>query len=149
MKTLFKTAAHLVVFLLPMLCLSGVVIGQSDAPEQVVIFRGGVTISDETDPIIMEIERRLNVDIVLKTADWSEIAQVRNLDLGAGEDIDIYHHMDLNPQWINDEVIIPIEDYITPENHPYLTAITSSPTFAPLKRDGHVYYIPMISHGWD
>ena len=150
MKTFFKAVAHMVIFLLPLLFLSGIAMGQSDsAPVRIVIFRGGVNIDAATDPIIQEIDRRLGVEIVFKTADWSEIGQVRNLDLGAGEDIDIYHHMDLNPQWINDEVIIPLDDYITPENHPYLTAITSSPTFSPLKRDGHIYYIPMISHGWD
>ncbi len=150
MKTLFRTAIHTIILLLSLLALSGIALAQDNPPpEQIIIFRGGVTLDDASDPIILELERRLNVDIVFKTADWSEINQVRNLDLGAGEDIDIYHHMDLNPQWINDEVIIPLDDYITPEDHPYLTAITSSSTFAPLKRDGHIYYIPMISHGWD
>src|SRR5690606_29400147 len=134
--------------LVSLVALQGPLAGQEDRPT-ITIFRGGVAIDYNSDPIITELENRLNVNIEFLTSDWSEVAQVRNLALGAEEDVDIYHHMDLSLQWVNDEIIIPLDDYITPENHPYLYSITTSDLFASLKRNGETYYIPMISHGWD
>ncbi len=125
----------------------GPVAGQD--PVTITVFRGGVTLDYNNDPVIQEIEKRLNINIEFMTAAWSEIGQVRNLALGSGEDVDIYHHMDTSPQWIEDEVIIPLDEYIDPEKHPYLTAITSSPMFEAMKYEGKTYYIPMIAHGSD
>lgn len=122
---------------------------QQGPRETITIFRGGVTIDWDTDPILMAIEDRMNVDIKFLTADWSEIPQVRNLALSTEEHVDIYHHMDTNPRWIEDELIIPLDEYINAEDHPYLYALTNSPLFAPMKRDGQTYYIPMISDGSD
>ena len=69
--------------------------------------------------------------------------------MSTDEDIDIYHHMDTNEQWIDDEFIIPLDDYIDPERHPYLYALVNSDAYADMKRDGQVYYVPMLSGGSD
>ena len=122
---------------------------QAQDPVPLTIFRGGVDIDPNTDPVMQELERLTDTDITFKTAAWSEIPQVRNLALSVEEDVDIYHHMNLDPQWIEDEVIIPLDDYINPEDHPYLTAITSAETFANAKYEGQTYYIPMISDGYN
>lgn len=140
---------HLFVLVLVLILgLQSVVVAQEDRT-QITIFRGGVTIDYDSDPIITAIEDRMNININFLTSDWGEIAQVRNLALGAQEDVDIYHHMDLNPQWIDDEIIIPLDEYITEENHPYLYSLVNSDLFASLKVDGQIFYIPMIAHGWD
>ena len=115
----------------------------------ITVFRGGVTIDWDSDPIILELENRMNVDIKFVTSGWGDINQVRNLALASDEDIDIYHHMDLSPQWIDDGVIIPLDDYITPDKQPYLYSVTHSDTFKPMLRNGHIYYIPMTSDGFD
>jgi putative aldouronate transport system substrate-binding protein len=125
------------------------VAAQEGPRETITIFRGGVTLDWDADPILLAIEDRMNVDIKFLTADWGEIPQVRNLALSTEEDVDIYHHMDTNQRWIDDELIIPLDDYINAEDHPYLYALTHSPLFAPMKRNGQTYYIPMISDGSD
>lgn len=117
--------------------------------ETITIFRGGVTLDWETDPIIQEIEARTNTDIQFATVDWGDINQFRNLAMSTEEDIDIYHHMDTNYQWIEDGFIIPLDEYIDPERHPFLTALVNSDAYADMKRDGQVYYIPMLSGGSD
>ncbi|NJN82751.1 MAG: extracellular solute-binding protein, partial [Caldilineaceae bacterium] len=117
--------------------------------ETVTIFRGGVTLDWDTDPIIQEIEARTNTDIQFATVDWGDINQFRNLAMSTEEDIDIYHHMDTNYQWIEDGFVIPLDDYIDPERHPFLTALVNSDAYADMKRDGQVYYIPMLSGGSD
>ena len=121
----------------------------SEDPVTLTIFRGGVTIDWDTDPVILAIEEANNVDIQFLTSDWGEINQVRNLAMSTEEDIDIYHHMDTSPQWIEDELIIPLDEYINAEDHPFLYALTNSPIFAPMKRNGQTYYIPMLSDGSD
>jgi len=121
----------------------------SEPQDTITIFRGGVTIDWDTDPVILEIEERMNVDIQFLTSDWSEIAQVRNLAMSTEEDVDIYHHMDTSQQWIDDELIIPLDEYINAEDHPYLYTLINSPLFAPMKRNGQTYYIPMVSDGSD
>jgi ABC-type glycerol-3-phosphate transport system substrate-binding protein len=115
----------------------------------ITIFRGGVQIDWDADPVVLAIEDKMNVDIKFLTSDWSEIPQVRNLALSTGEDVDIYHHMDTNPQWIEDGAIIPIDEYVNPNDHPYLHALINSPLFEPMKRDGKTYYISMLSDGSD
>lgn len=120
-----------------------------EAAVPITIFRGGVTIDWDEDPIIRAIEEEMNVDIQFLTSDWGEINQVRNLAMSTEEDVDIYHHMDTSPQWIEDELIIPLDDYINAEDHPYLYSLTQSPVFAPMKRNGQTYYIPMLSDGSD
>jgi len=144
-----KYALKTLTLLLLALALIGVSFVQAqDDPVPLTIFRGGVAIDADTDPIIQELERQTNTDITFKTAAWSEIAQVRNLALAVEEEVDIYHHMNLDPQWIEDEIIIPLDEYINPEDHPYLTAITSAESFEITKYDGQTYYIPMISDGY-
>ena len=117
--------------------------------ETITIFRGGVTLDWDTDPVITEIEARTNTDIQFSTVDWGDIDQFRNLAMSTDEDIDIYHHMDTNEQWIDDEFIIPLDDYIDPERHPYLHALVNSEAYADMKRDGQTYYVPMLSGGSD
>jgi ABC-type glycerol-3-phosphate transport system substrate-binding protein len=117
--------------------------------EVITIFRGGVTIDWDKDPIVLALEEATGVDIKFKTADWAEIPRVRNLALSTGEEIDIYHHMDTSPQWIDDEAIIPVDEYIKQDKHPALYNLINSPIFASMKRDGKTYYIPMMSDGND
>jgi ABC-type glycerol-3-phosphate transport system substrate-binding protein len=118
-------------------------------PAQITIFRGGVTIDWENDPVIQAIEELNNVEIDFVTADWGEIDAVRNLAMSTEEDIDIYHHVNTSQQWIDDELIIPIDEYVNADDHPYLYTLINSPLFAPMKRDGQTYYIPMLSDGSD
>ena len=149
MRTSIRGLYRLVFAAIVMVLLSvQIAVGQDDRPT-ITVFRGGVTIDDETDPVILALEEQANVDIKFVTSGWGEINQVRNLALASDEDIDIYHHMDLSPQWIEDGVIIPLDDYITPEDHPYLYGLVHSDMFSAMKRDGHVYYIPMIAEGFD
>jgi ABC-type glycerol-3-phosphate transport system substrate-binding protein len=117
--------------------------------DTITIFRGGVTVDWDNDPVIVAIEDRMNVDIQFLTSDWGEINQVRNLAMSTEEDVDIYHHMDTSPQWVEDELIIPVDEYINETDHPYLYTAINSPLFEPMKRNGQTYYIPMISDGSD
>lgn len=123
-------------------------VGGQDVPV-ITVFRGGVTIDWDADPVILALEEAAGVDVQFVTAGWGDINQVRNLALASEEDIDIYHHMDLSPQWIEDEVIISLDEYINPDDHPYLYSLVHSDMFASMKRDGKVYYIPMIAEGFD
>ena len=148
MKFLRNTKYLLPVLLLMIfISIQGVAFGQD--PVKITIFRGGVAIDYDNDPIITELENQMNVEIDFLTSDWGEIGQVRNLALAAEEDVDIYHHMDLSPQWVEDEFVLPLDEYITEENHPYLYSITQSPIFESMKINDQIYYIPMVSHGWD
>lgn len=126
--------------------------GSAETEGQVVplkVFRGGVTFDWDEDPIVLELNRRLNVDIEFVTSGWGEIGQVRNLFLASGEVVDIVHHMDTGRQWVEDEAIIPLNELIDETEHPYLYSITHAETFAPMRRNGDSYYIPMVSHGSD
>ena len=124
-------------------------VAAQDEPTEITVFRGGVTIDWDNDPIILELERQANVDVKFVTSGWGDIGQVRNLALASEEDIDIYHHMDLSPQWIEDEVIIALDDYINPDDHPYLYNLVHSDRYSSMKRDGKVYYVPMVAEGFD
>lgn len=138
----------LLVSLLVMALSNGLVAAQEEQVP-ITIFRGGVSFDYENDPVVQAIEDRMNVDITFVTVPFSEVPQGLNLNLASGESIDIYNHMDTNPQWIEDGAIIPLESYINPEDHPYLTSVTSSPLFSSVNRDGHIYYIPMVTDGYD
>ena len=142
----FKSFRILVV-LLVMLALT--LVAAQDEPTEITVFRGGVTIDWDNDPVILELERQANVDVKFVTSGWGDIGQVRNLALASEEDIDIYHHMDLSPQWIEDEVIIALDDYINADEHPYLYNLVHSDRYSSMKRDGKVYYIPMVAEGFD
>lgn len=121
----------------------------AEAPIPLKVFRGGVTIDWDSDPVILELNDRLGVDIEFVTCGWGEIGQVRNLFLASGDVVDIVHHMDTSPQWIDDEVILPLTDLINAADHPYLETVAKADTFAPMQVDGEVYFVPMISHGSD
>lgn len=148
MSRINKPTRYLLLLVLALLLSVQGIAGAQDRPT-ITIFRGGVTIDYDNDPIITELENRLDVNIEFLTSDWGEIGQVRNLALAAEEDVDIYHHMDLSPQWREDEFILPIDPYISQETHPYLYSIAVSPLFEAMRVDGQTFYVPMVAHGWD
>jgi ABC-type glycerol-3-phosphate transport system substrate-binding protein len=119
----------------------------AEAPVTITIYRGGMTIDPETDPVVLELEKRLNVDLKFVTAPWSENRQKVNLILSTGDDVDIVTTVDNIPKWQSDGAIIALDEYITAKTHPYLYKITNSTTFTPLKIEGQAWAIPQVPLG--
>lgn len=77
------------IFVIPLAIWALVLVAAQDEATEITVFRGGVTIDWDNDPIILELERGANVDVKFVTAGWGDIGQVRNLALASEEDIDI------------------------------------------------------------
>lgn len=117
-------------------------------PVPIKVFRGGVTIDWEKDPVILALNEKLGIKLSFVTANWNEVAQKRNLLLTSGEEIDVLNHMgDL--EWIQNKVVIGLDPFLSKDKTPYLFKLVNSTTFAPLKYEGKAYYVPMIAHGSD
>lgn len=140
------TRTPLVLFVLALL-LTAVML-PAQAPVPIKIFRGGVTIDWNKDPVILELNKRLGVKIEFITAAWSEVGQKVSLIMSAQDEIDVVNHLgDL--KWITEEAIVPLDPYVNKLKHPYLYKLLNSTTFNPKKYEGKSYYIPMIAHGPD
>jgi len=111
-------------------------------PVPVTFYRGGIAIDTETDLVVLELEKRLNVDFTFITAPWSENGQKINLLLSTGEDVDIITTVGDIPKWQSEGAIVALDDYITERTHPYIYKIVNSETFAPMKIDGKAWAIP-------
>jgi len=112
------------------------------APVPITFYRGGIAIDTETDLVVLELEKRLNVDFTFITAPWSENGQKINLLLSTGEDVDLITTVGDIPKWQSEGAIIALDDYITEKTHPYVYKIVNSTTFTPMKIDGKAWAIP-------
>jgi ABC-type glycerol-3-phosphate transport system substrate-binding protein len=117
-------------------------------PVSLKVFRGGVTIDWVKDPVILELNKRLNIKLDFITANWSEVGQKVSLIMAAGDEIDVVHHLgDL--KWITEGTLVPLDQYLDKAKTPYLYRLVNSTTFMPNKYEGKAYYVPMIAHGPD
>lgn len=119
----------------------------AEDPVTITIYRGGITIDTDNDPVVQELNKRLNVKLKFVTAPWSENGQKINLILSTGEEIDIVTTVGNIPQWQDEEAIVALDDYISEETHPYIYKIVNSDTFTPMKIDGRAYAIPQVPLG--
>lgn len=133
--------------LLPVLVVWGGGQPPAEGPVPITIYRGGITIDPETDPVVQELNKRLNVKISFVTAPWSENRQKVNLILSTGEPVDIVTTVDDIPRWADEGAIIALDDYISEDTHPYIYKLVNSDTFTPLKIDGKAYAIPQLPLG--
>jgi ABC-type glycerol-3-phosphate transport system substrate-binding protein len=116
-------------------------------PVPLTIYRGGVTIDAATDPVVLELNKRLNIQIKFVTAPWGENAQKINLILSTGEPVDIVTTVGDIPKWSKEGAIIALDPYVKESTHPYVYKIINSQTFRPLKIEGKAYCIPQVPLG--
>ena len=113
-------------------------------PVPISMLRGAVTLDWDEDPVILELNKRLNIDLEFITGAWSEIHQKKNLMLAARDKMDIVQYIG-DEQQARDEVILDLTDLINRNDTPILYKVVHSETFRPKKVDGRVYFVCMLN----
>ncbi len=120
---------------------------QSSKAVEIVIYRGGLSETVNEDPVVQELNERLNVSLKFLTAPWADNATKINLILSSGEKVDIVTTVDDPPHWAAQGAIQSLDNYLSEEKTPYLYKLVNSSTFKPLKIDGKSFAIPQVTIG--
>lgn len=151
------TKKIILMFLLIMVCFQLIAGGTKEStkvkaaePAEVIFFRPGMIIEPDKDPVLLELQRRLNIKLKYHTAPYSEVEQRLAVLINGGERLDVCTHVSLRHpmrKWAEEGLFNSIDDFIKKDTHPFLYTITNSETFSPLKINGKAYYVPNINHG--
>jgi putative aldouronate transport system substrate-binding protein len=114
---------------------------------------GDTGFDPETDPSILEFERRLGIDLEVINGPWGEDASKLNLMMASREYPDIMHinYGGASPwvQWIDEDLLLQLDPYVTRAEQPYIYSVINSQTFKSLAQNGEHYVIPGTHHGGD
>lgn len=117
-----------------------------------VFVPGPLRMDPDTDPSILEMEGRLNVDIQIEGGPWDQVWSKLNLMMASGDPLDIAHvDRGANPwqQWAQEGLFVDLGEHATLDEHPYIYKVTFADTFKPLAVDGAHYFVPGTHHGGD
>lgn len=118
-----------------------------------VFVPGPLRMDPEADPSIMEMERRLNIDLQIEGGPWDQVWSKLNLMVASGDPLDIMHVSNQGQnawqQWAQEGLVVNLDEHVTPEEHPYSYKVMNADTFKPLAIDGAHYYVPGTHHGGD
>ncbi len=144
----------IVLFLLFALSFSVFATGEKEAvteeePQEVIFFRPGIPDDWAESPVILGINEALGIDLQIVTASWGDFSQKRNLILATGEPMDILSLMG-DRRFVEDGSIMPLDDYIDPQRHPWISMAVKADTFKPVTYvDGKIYHVPGVNPGSD
>jgi len=126
------------------------VVKAPEPPVTIRYFRPGIPDNWKDDPIVKEINKKLNIDLQFVTASWSDYTTKRNLMLATGEEVDIMTYMADVDKWVKEEAVLKLDSLITKDKHPALYMLTHAESLKFLSTvGGGIYYIPMVGQGSD
>lgn len=122
-------------------------------PVTLKIWRPANVVDPNTDPIMQEVGKILNVKVEIVTAPWDQEVNTLNLKMSSKEDIDIIQ-AESGSQWVKwaqDGLMNDIDELLKGQESafPYIKSITSAESFQGLKVNKKTYYIPGAHHGQD
>ena len=114
---------------------------------------GPLRMDPDTDLSILEMERRLNIDLQIVGGPWDQVWSKLNLMMASGDPLDVMHVNNQGPnpwqQWAREGLMANLDEHVTAEKYPFIYKVMTADMFKPLAVDGVHYYVPGTHHGYD
>lgn len=122
-------------------------------PVTLKIYRPANIVDPEKDPILLAVQKKLNVKVEIVTVPWDQEVNTLNLKMSSKEEIDIIQAETANTwvKWAKEDLVYNIGDLIKgkEKDYSFINSIINAESFKGLKVDGKAYYIPGSHHGQD
>lgn len=121
----------------------------STKPVKIRWFQDLRGVDPKKDRIIQKIQEINNVefDFIASPGGSEEQDQKLNLMISTGEKLDLVTMLSgvdaLALQWVNDDILLPFDDYVAADKNPEMNAIINADIYKWLKVDGKSYFQPL------
>jgi len=117
----------------------------SDAPVPIRWARAGNEQDPKKDRILLELQKRLNIDLEIVSIPWDQFPNKLNIMMASGEQLDMANceHGRTLIEWARNGLILSYDEFLKDGKYPYVSSVVNSEMYKGLKVDGKAYYKPL------